>query len=92
VIDENDIHIYFNHHYDLESFEKAMHLPCAICRLAYTYAQNSSPALSRAKTIGCYTFGREDNSRALDFYETYSLHPYSSKPSRTLILEPWPSE
>jgi hypothetical protein len=92
LIDESECHITFNHHYDFESFHKAMRLPCAICSLAYTYARNSPSALSWVKSVGQYIYVRgRHEERTLSFFPD---GPYSkgSYRSATLILKPWLSE
>jgi hypothetical protein len=54
VISHFENGVCFNHHDDYESFNTAMHLPCAICSLAYTYAKNSPCAVSWVKLVGYY--------------------------------------
>jgi hypothetical protein len=87
VIYEINFEIKFSHHHDSRSFVKAMQLPCAICRLAWAYAQSSSSKLSRGEILGSYIHSSDGYTRELYFYDKNS-----SERSETLNLEPWPSE
>jgi hypothetical protein len=91
VISHSENGVRFDHHDDYESFNTAMHLPCAICSLAYTYAKNSPCAVSWVKLVGYYHW-RGDEPELRFYPDSQSLQDGWLKPSNDLVLKPWSSE
>lgn len=66
--EQRPFEIYFDHHLDHGSFEKAMQLPCLICTLAWASRQSFLDKNHWGKIGGCYHYNRNDRKGTLYFF------------------------
>jgi hypothetical protein len=65
---EDPYRIFFDHHLDYGSFEKAMQLPCLICTSAWANEKKSLNEIRWKKLVGCYHCDRHDGKGTLYFW------------------------
>jgi hypothetical protein len=87
ITSQTETSVVFEHHRDFQSFNEALHLPCAICSLAWTYVR-SQPSIDHWFGLsGVYSFAPSE--RDLKFRSEGHEGNEGQYLSDLLSLEQW---